>query len=116
MEAEAEVAEVEAEVAEAEAEVAEAEAEVAEAEAEVAEAEEEEEEQTPLLPPASDYAEIPMKYSREKERKQTASSPNSNAITWPISESQNSIPGSKRSSSHAPTYKDPLSINGLTEQ
>ena len=70
-------AEVEAEVeVEAEAEVeVEAEAEVEE------EAEVEVEERTLLLCLASDSAEIPPKYSREKERKQTASSPNSNATT-----------------------------------
>ena len=48
----------------------------------------------------------PLKYSREIERKQTASSPNSNATTWPTSESQSSTPGSEKSSSPAPTSKD----------
>ena len=57
------------------------EVEVEEVEAEEVEAEEEEEEaeeekQTPLT---SDSAETLPKYSREKERRQTASSPNSNA-------------------------------------
>ena len=40
--------------------------------------EEEEDKQTPLI---SDSAETLPKYSREKERRQIASSPNSNAIT-----------------------------------
>jgi hypothetical protein len=94
----------------------EVEAEVeAEEEAE-AEVEAEEEAQTILPCPTSDSAEIPPKYSREKERKQTASSPNSNATIWPTSESQNSTPGSERSSSPALTSKDPSSINGSTEQ
>ena len=67
-----EEAEVEAEVeAEGEAEVE------AEEEAEQEEAEQEEaDKQTPLT---SDSAEIPPKYSQEKGRKQTASSPNSSA-------------------------------------
>ena len=62
---------------------AEAEAEVeaeAEAEAEEVEAEEEVEERTILLCPTSDSAETLLRYSQEKERKQTASSPNSNTI------------------------------------
>jgi hypothetical protein len=51
--------------------------EAEEVEAEEVEAEEEEEDkQTPLT---SDSAAILPKYSQEKERKQTASSPNSNA-------------------------------------
>ena len=87
------------------------EAEEAEEEAEV-----EEEEQIPKPHLTSGSAETPLKYSREKERKQTASSPNSNAITWPTSEFQNSTPGSERSSSLAPTSKALLSINGLTER
>ena len=111
----------EAEVEEAEAEEAgEAEAEEAEeAEAEVEEAEEveaEEDKQTPLPCLASDSAETLLKYLQEKERKQTASSPNSNATIWPTSESQNLTPGSERSSSLVPTSKAPLSINGSTEQ
>ena len=40
----------------------------------------EEEEQIPKPHLTSDSAETPLKYSREKERRQTASSPNSNAI------------------------------------
>ena len=55
-------------------------AEVAEA-AEAAEQGRKEEEQTPLLPPVSDYAEIPQKYLWEKEKRQIVSSPNSNATT-----------------------------------
>jgi myo-inositol-1-phosphate synthase len=56
---------------------AEAEAVEAEEEAEQEEAEQEEaDKQTPLT---SDSAEILLKYSQEKERKQIASSPNSNA-------------------------------------
>ena len=80
------------------------------------EVEAEEEGQTPKTHLTSDSAETPLKYSREKEKRQTASSPNSNATTWPISESQNSIPGSERSSSLAPTSKALLSISGSTEQ
>ena len=57
------------------AEVEAAEEEAAEVEAE--EAEQEEADKQTLL--TSDSAEILPKYSREKERKQTASSPNSNA-------------------------------------
>ena len=56
------------------------EAEEAAEEAEEAEEVEEVEEQTLLPCPASDSAEIPPKYSQEKEKKQTASSLNSNAI------------------------------------
>ena len=64
---------VEAEAVEAvEAEAVEAEAEEEAVEAEAVEADN----QTPLT---SDSAETLPKYSREKERKQTASSPNSNA-------------------------------------
>ena len=64
---------------EEEAEVeAEGEAEV-EAEEEVEE-EAEADKQTTLLCPTSDSAETLLRYSQEKERKQTASSPNSNAI------------------------------------
>ena len=62
------------EAVEVEAEEPEAEA-VEEAEQEEAE-QEEADKQTPLT---SDSAEIPLRYSREKERKQIASSPNSNA-------------------------------------
>ena len=54
----------------------------AEEEVEV-EAEEAEDKQTPLQPPASDSAETLQKYSREKEKRRTASSPNSNVIIWP---------------------------------
>jgi regulator of protease activity HflC (stomatin/prohibitin superfamily) len=115
-EAEAEEAEAEAEEAEAEAEAEEAEAEAEEAEAEEAEAEEAEaDKQIPLPCLASGSVETPPKYSQEKERKQTASSPNSNAITWPISESQSLTPGSERSSSPAPIFKAPSSTNGSTE-
>ena len=65
--------ELQAEAVEAEAVEAEAvEAEVVEAEA----VQEGADKQTPLT---SDSAETLLKYSREKERKQTASSPNSNA-------------------------------------
>ena len=105
----------EAEEAEEEAEEAEEEAEEVEAEAEEEE-EVEEDKQIPLLCLISDSAETLPKYLQEKERKQTASSPNSNVTTWPISESQNSTLGSKRSSSPAPTSKAPLSTNGSTEQ
>ena len=49
--------------------------EAVEAEAEEAE-QEEADKQTPLT---SDSVETPLRYSQEKERKQTASSPNSNA-------------------------------------
>ena len=66
---------VEAEEVEAEEE----EAEEVEAEEE-AEEEVEEEEQIPKPHLTSDSAETPPKYSREKEKRQTASSPNSNAI------------------------------------
>ena len=53
-----------------------------EAEAEEVEAEAEEaDKQIPKPRLTSDSVEIPPKYSQEKERKQTASSPNSNAIT-----------------------------------
>ena len=104
---------------EAEAEVeeeVEAEAEVeVEAEAE-AEEEVEADKQTILPYLTSDSAETLRKYSQEKGRKQTASSPNSNATIWPISESQSLTPGSERSSSPAPTSKAPSSINGSTEQ
>ena len=95
---------------EAEEEVEEAE-EVEEEEAEVEEAGE----QTPLPCLASDSVETPPKYSQEKEKKQTAFSPNSNAITEPISESQSSTPGSEKSSLPAPISKDPSSTNGSTE-
>ena len=91
------------------------EVEAEEVEAEEVEAEEvEAEEQTPKSRLTSDSAETLPKYSQEKERKRTASSPNSNATTWPISESQNSTPGSEKSSSLAPTSKAHLSTNGLT--
>ena len=94
-----------------EAEAVEAEAvEAAEVEAEV---EEEADKQIPLT---SDSAGTLPRYSQEKGRKQTASSLNSNATTWPTSESQSSTPGSEKSSSPAPTFKAPLSINGSTEQ
>jgi hypothetical protein len=57
--------------------------EAEEVEAEEVEAEEveveEEEEAEERIPLTSDYVETPPRYSREKERKQTASSPNSNA-------------------------------------
>ena len=89
----------------------------AEAEEEAEEEQEAEaEEETPPHYPASDSVETPLKYSQEKEKKQTASSLNSDVIIWPISESQNSTLGSERSSSPARTSKAPLSINGSTEQ
>ena len=89
--------------------------EAEEVEAEEVEAVEEEaeeeavevEEQIPKPHLTSDSAETPLKYSREKEKRQTASSPNSNATIWPTSEFQNSIPGSERSSSPVPTFKAP---------
>ena len=100
-----------------EAEEVEAEEVEAEEEAEEVEAEEEAEEEQILRPHlTSDSAETPLKYSQEIEKRQTASSPNSNATIWPISEFQNSIPGSERSSSLAPTSKALLSINGSTER
>ena len=68
---------VEAEEVEAE-EVEEVEAEV---EVEEVEAEVEADKQTTPHHPVSDSAETLQKYSQEKERKQTASSLNSNAIT-----------------------------------
>ena len=97
------------------------EAEAEEAEVEEVEAEEEKEEaeadkQTPPPYLTSDSVETPPRYLQEKEKKQTASSPNSNAITWPTLESQSSIPGSERSSSPAPIFKVPSSTNGLTER
>ena len=50
-------------------------------EAEEVEAEEvEADKQIPKPHLTSDSAETPLKYSRKKERRQTASSPNSNAI------------------------------------
>ena len=78
--------------------------------------EEQEDNQTPLQLPTSDSAETLQKYSQETEKKQTASSPNSNTTTWPILEFQNLIHGSEKSSSPALTSKDPSSINGSTEQ
>ena len=92
----------------------------AEEEAEV-EAEEEEEEvgadkQTTPPCPTSDSAETLLRYSREKERKLTVSSLNSNATTLPTSESQSLTPGSEKSSSPAPTSKAPLLTNGSTER
>ena len=88
----------------------------AEVEEEEEEAEAEADKQIPTHRPTSDSAETLLKYSQEKEKRQTVSSPNSNATIWPISESQSLIPGSERSSSPAPTSKVPLSINGSTEQ
>ena len=74
--------EEEAEAVEAEAVEAEAvEAEAVEAEAEVEEVEVEAEEADQQTPLTSDSAETLPRYSQEKERKQTASSPNSNATT-----------------------------------
>ena len=61
-----------------EAEVEEAVVVVAEEAEEAVEAEEEADKQTP---PTSDSAEIPLKYSREKEKKRIASFSNSNATT-----------------------------------
>ena len=95
-------------------EAEEVEAEEVEAEEEAEEVEAEEQIPKPRL--TSDSAETLPKYSQEKERKRTASSPNSNVTTWPISESQNSIPGSERSSSPALTSKAPSSTNGSIEQ
>ena len=85
---------------------------------EAEEAEEEAEEEAQILRPrlTSDSAETPLKYSQEKGKRQTASSPNSNVTTWPISESQNSTLGSERSSSLAPISKALSSINGSTER
>jgi hypothetical protein len=91
----------------------EAEVEAEEAEAEEAEEAVEADKQTPLT---FDSAEIPLKYSREKEKKQTASSPNSNVITWPTSESQNSTLGSEKSSSPALISKAPSLTNGSIGQ
>ena len=96
-----------------EVEAEEVEAEEVEAEAVEAEEEEEADKRTPLT---SDSAEILPRYSQEKGRKQTASSPNSNATIWPTSESQSSTPGSEKSSSPVPIFKDPLLTNGSTEQ
>ena len=104
-----EAEEVEAEEVEAE------EVEAEEVEAEEVEAEEVDK-QIPKPRPTSDSAETPLKYSQEKEKKQTASSHNSNATTWPTSEFQNSTLGSEKSSSLAPISKAHLSTNGLTEQ
>ena len=101
---------------EVEAEEVEAEEEAEEEVEEEAEEEAVEEEQIPKPHLTSDSAETPLRYSREKERRQTASSPNSNAIIWPTSEFQNSTPGSERSSSPAPTSKALSSTNGSTEQ
>jgi hypothetical protein len=98
------------------------EVEVEEVEAEEVEAEEVEAEeegvdkQIPKTRLTSDSAETPLKYSREREKRQTASSHNSNAITWPTSESQNSTPGSEKSSSLALTSKAHSSTNGLIER
>ena len=93
---------------------AEVEAEVeAAVEAVEAEAVEEADKQTP---PTSDSAETPLKYLREKEKKQTASSPNSNVTTWPTSEFQNSTLGSEKSSSPVLTSKAPSSTNGSIER
>ena len=100
---------------EAEEEAAEVEAAEVEAAEEAAE-EEEEDKQTPKTRLTSDSAETPRRYSQERGRKQIASSHNSNVITWPTSESQNSTPGSEKSSSLAPTFKAHLSTNGLTER
>ena len=92
------------------------EVEEAEVEEAVEEAEQQEEDkQIPQPHPVSDSAGTPPKYSQETEKRQTASSPNSDAITWPTSASQNLILGSERSSSPAPIFKDPSSINGSTE-
>ena len=72
---------MEAEEVEAEEEVVEeVEAEEVEAEEEEVEVEVEVEEQTPLPHLASDSVETHLKYSQEKEKKRTASSPNSNVI------------------------------------
>ena len=104
-------------VAEAEEEVEEVAEEVAEKVAEAEEAvEEQEDNQPPLQLPTSDSAETLQKYSQETEKKQTASSPNSNTTTWPILEFQTLIHGSEKLSSPALTSKDPLSVNGSTEQ
>ena len=104
-----EAEEVEAEEVEAE----EVEAEEVEAEAVEAEEEEEADKRTPLT---SDSAEILPRYSQEKGRKQTASSPNSNATIWPTSESQNLTLGSEKSLSPAPISKAPSLTNGSIER
>ena len=85
-------------------------------EAEEVEAEEEEDKQIPKPRLTSDSAETPLKYSQEREKRQIASSHNSNATTWPTSESQNSTPGSEKSLSLAPTSKAHLLTNGLIER
>ena len=93
------------------------EVEAEEVEAEEVEAEEEElDKRIPKPRLTSDSAETPLKYSQEREKRQTVSSHNSNDTTWPTSESQNSTPGYEKSSSLAPTSKARLSTNGLTEQ
>ncbi|KAH9986044.1 hypothetical protein BJV77DRAFT_1071175 [Russula vinacea] len=74
----------------------EVEAEEVEAEEEEVQMQEAEDKQTLQQHPTSDSAETLQKYSQEIERRQTASSPNSNGTIWPISESQNSTPGSER--------------------
>ena len=108
--------ELQAEEEEVEAEEEEVEAEAEEEEAEAEEAEVEEEEQIPKPHLTSDSAETLLKYSREKEKRQTASCPNSNATTWPTSEFQNSTHGSEKWSLPVPTSKALLSTNGSTEQ
>jgi hypothetical protein len=86
---------------------------VEEVEEEVAE---EEDKQILQLHLTSDSVETPQKYSRETEKRWTASFPNLSDTTWPTLEFQNLTPGSERSSSLAPISKDPLSTNGLTER
>ena len=81
-------------------------AEEAEVEEVAEEVEAEEDKQTPPRPPTSDSAETLQRYLQKTGKKQTASSPSSNATIWPTSESQNSTLGSEKSSSPARTSKD----------
>ena len=69
-------------------------------------AEEVEAEEDKQTPPTSDSAETLQRYLQETGKKQTASSPSSNATIWPTSESQNSTLGSEKSLSPARTSKD----------
>ena len=108
--------ELQVEAEEVEEEEEEVEAEEVEAEEEEEEVEAEADKQTPKARLTSDSAETPLKYSREKEKRQTVSSPNSNAIIWPTSESQSSTLGSEKSLSPAPTSKALSSTNGSTER
>ena len=96
-------------------EAEEVEAEEAE-EVEAEEVEEEEAVQTPKSRLTSDSVETLPKYSQEKERRQIASSLNSNATIWPTSESQNLTLGSEKSLSPAPISKAPSLTNGSIER